>query len=71
MADSHVIYALARKRAELSGEIGNTHFALKRMIQELEHLDKTLLMSIPTIRWTQSGPKLPPEDWSKCYLIPS
>jgi hypothetical protein len=33
-----------QKRAGLSGEIENTQTALKQVIQELEHLDKTLLM---------------------------
>ena len=45
---SYVIHALVQKRSELSGDIENTHNALKRMIQELEHLDKTLLMFDPT-----------------------
>ena len=38
---SYVIHALVQKRAEPSGDIENSHNNLRRMIQELEHLDKT------------------------------
>jgi hypothetical protein len=64
---SYVIHALVTKRAELSGDIENTHNALKRMIQELEHLDKTLLMFDPNYQVEAIKPKAfrPPEDWSK------
>lgn len=67
MAESHVVFALARKRAELSGDIENTHTALKRMIQELEHLDKALLMFDPDYQVESIKPKAfrPPKDWSK------
>ena len=64
---SYVIHALVAKRAELSGDIENTHNALKRMIQELEHLDKTLLMFDPDYQVVAIKPKAfrPLEDWSK------
>lgn len=64
---SYVIHALAQKRSELSGDIENAHTALKRMIQELEHLDKTLLMFDPDYQVDSIKPKAfrPPEDWSK------
>ena len=64
---SYVIHALVQKRAELSGDIENTHNNLKRMIQELEHLDKTLLMFDPTYQVESIKPKAfrPPENWSK------
>ena len=64
---SYVIHALVQKRAELSGDIENTHDRLKRMIQELEHLDKTLLMFDPTYQVESIKPKAfrPPENWSK------
>ena len=64
---SYVIHALVQKRAELSGSIENTHSDLKRMIQELEHLDKTLLMFDPEHRIEQIKPKAfrPPDNWSQ------
>jgi hypothetical protein len=37
MAEPHLITALARKRAELSGDIENTQKSLKEMILALEH----------------------------------
>jgi hypothetical protein len=46
---SYVIHALVKKRADLSGAIENTHNDLKRMIQELELLDRTLLMFDPEL----------------------
>ena len=54
---SYVVHALVQKRAELSGDIENTHTALKRMIQELEHLDKTLLMFDPGYQVESIRPK--------------
>ena len=58
---------LCKRRAELSGEIKNTHNNLKRMIQELEHLDKTLLMFDPNHQIEQIKPKAfrPPDNWSQ------
>lgn len=54
---SYVIHALVQKRAELSGDIETAHTALKRMIQELEHLDKTLLMFDPDCQVESIKPK--------------
>ena len=62
---SYVIHALVQKRSELSGDIENTHNSLKRMIQELEHLDKTLLMFDPDYQVDAIKAFRPPEDWSK------
>jgi hypothetical protein len=64
---SCVVHALVQKREELSGEIESTHNNLKRVIQELEHLDKTLLMFDPDDQVDSIKPKAfrPPEDWSK------
>lgn len=50
MAEPHVITALAKKRAELSGDIETTQAKLRQMISDLESLDKTLLMSDPDFR---------------------
>jgi hypothetical protein len=43
--------------SELSGDIENIHNDLKRMIQELEYLDKTLLMFDPNHQIGRSSPK--------------
>ena len=63
---SYVVHALVQKRAELSGDIANTHANLKRMIQELEHLDKTLMFD-PKYQIEQIKPEAfrPPNNWSQ------
>lgn len=67
MAEPHVITALARKRAELSGDIQTTQAKLRQMVLDLERLDATLLMFDPDYRIESIKPKgfRPPEDWSK------
>lgn len=67
MAEPHVITALAKKRAELSGDIERTQSELRRMILDLERLDATLLMFDPDYDIPSIKPKVfrPPEDWSK------
>lgn len=67
MADPHVITALVKRRAELSGDIETTHAKLKQMILDLEHLDRTLLMFDPDYKVETIKPKAfrPPEDWAK------
>lgn len=50
MSEPHVIHALVRKRAELSGDIETTQAALRKMILDLEYLDRTLLMFDPDYR---------------------
>jgi hypothetical protein len=54
---SYVIHALVQKRPQLSGDIENTHERLKQMIQELERLDKTLLMFGPNYQVESIKPK--------------
>ena len=67
MAELHVVSALVKKRAELSGDIETTQSKLRRMILDLESLDKTLLMFDPDYKIECIKPKAfrPPEDWSK------
>jgi hypothetical protein len=67
MAELHVVSALAKKHAELSGDIEITQAKLRQMILDLESLDKTLLMFDPDYRIETIKPKAfrPPEDWSK------
>ena len=66
MPESHVISALASKRAELSGEIERTHQHLSKLIAELENLDATLLLFDPDYPIETIKPKAfrPPDDWS-------
>ena len=67
MAEPHVIAALVKRRAELSGDIETTHTKLKHMILDLEHLDRTLLMFDPDYKIETIKPKgfRPPDDWAK------
>lgn len=67
MADPHVITALSKKRAELSGDIERTQIRLRQLILDLEKLDATLLMFDPEFDLPSIKPKTfrPPEDWSK------
>ena len=67
MAEPHVITALAKKRAELSGDIERAQIELRQMIMDLERLDATLLMFDPSYDIPSIKPKAfrPPEDWSK------
>jgi len=67
MAEPHVITALSKKRAELSGDIERTQHQLQDMIRDLEHLDQTLLLFDPSYQIASIKPKAfrPPADWSK------
>ncbi|HRN84745.1 MAG TPA: hypothetical protein PK857_07975, partial [Hyphomicrobium sp.] len=67
MAEPHVITALSRKRAELSGDIERLQRELSDKIAALEKLDATLLLFDPSYEITSIKPKVfrPPEDWSK------
>lgn len=67
MADPHVITALSRKRAELSGDIERMQRELSDKIAALEKLDATLLLFDPEYEIASIRPKAfrPPDDWSK------
>lgn len=67
MAEPHVITALSRKRAEMSGDIERLHRELSDKIAALEKLDATLLLFDPEYEIASIRPKAfrPPEDWSK------
>jgi len=64
MANQYVIAGLVRKRADLAGEIESTHERLRQMVQELEHLDATLLLFDPDYQVEGIKPKAfrPPKD---------
>lgn len=67
MAEPHVITALSRKRAELSGDIERLQRELSETVAALEKLDATLLLFDPDYEIASIRPKAfrPPEDWSK------
>ncbi len=67
MAEPHVISALVKKRANLTGDIERTHEHLRQMIADLENLDATILMFDSSYQVEAIKPKAfrPPADWSK------
>lgn len=66
MAEPHVITALSRKRAELSGDIERLQRELSDKIAALEKLDATLLLFDPSYKIAGIKPKaFRPPDWSK------
>lgn len=67
MAEPHVITALSRKRAELSGDIERLQRELSDTVAALEKLDATLLLFDPDYEIASIRPKAfrPPDDWSK------
>jgi hypothetical protein len=67
LAEPHVITALSKKRAELSGDIERMQRELTAAIASLEKLDATLLLFDPTYEIASIRPKAfrPPDDWSK------
>jgi hypothetical protein len=64
MAEPHVVTALSKKRAELSGDIERVQRELQDMIRDLEHLDRTLLLFDPAYEIASIKPKAfrPPPD---------
>lgn len=54
------------RRAELAGDIEKAHESLRRMVQDLENLDATILQFDPNFRVETIAPKAfrPPKDWS-------
>ncbi len=66
MAESHVISALVKRRAELAGQIEATHEALRKMVLDLENLDATIQQFDPNYQVEAIRPKAfrPPKDWS-------
>jgi hypothetical protein len=67
MAEPPVIYALVKRRANLAGEIEQTHERLRSLVMDLENLDATILQFKPDYRVEAIRPKAfrPPKDWSR------
>jgi hypothetical protein len=63
----YMVTGLAKKRAELAGEIERTHETLRQLVRDLEHVDATLRIVAPDMEVEAIRPKAfrPPDDWSK------
>jgi hypothetical protein len=64
--NAFVVSGLIKRRAELAGDIEKAHEALRRMVQDLENLDATILQFEPDFRVEAIKPKAfrPPKDWA-------
>src|SRR6266852_7525412 len=61
-----VLNGLVKRRAQLAGDIENTHEALRKMVLDLESLDATIVQFDPNFQVETIKPKAfrPPKDWS-------
>jgi hypothetical protein len=64
---NYMVEGLAKKRAEVAGEIERTHERLRSLAADLEHIDATLRIVAPELAVEAIKPKVfrPPADWSK------
>jgi hypothetical protein len=64
--NAFVVSGLVKRRAELAGDIENTHEALRKMVLDLESLDATIVQFDPDFQVETIKPKAfrPPKDWS-------
>jgi len=61
MAETHVVSALIRKRAEIAGQIEQAQSDLRQLIIDLDNLDATIRLFKPNIDLEEIRPKpLPP-----------
>ena len=63
----YVMTGLCKRRAELTGEISATHEKQKTLVNDLEHLDKTIHQFDPEFVIESIKPKAfrPPSDWAQ------
>jgi hypothetical protein len=63
----YVATGLAKKRAEIAGELDATHDRLRQLVKDLEAIDATLRIVAPDMVVEAIRPKAfrPPDDWSK------
>jgi hypothetical protein len=61
-----VLNGLVKRRAQLAGDIENTHEVLRKMVLDLESLDATIVQFDPDFKVETIKPKAfrPPKDWS-------
>ena len=66
MAETHVISALVKRRAELTGEIEFTQQHIKQLVADLEALDNTIKLFDADYRVEAIKPKgfRPPSEWA-------
>ncbi len=57
MAESHVVTALIRKRAEIAGQIEHAQTQLRQIIIDLDNLDATLRLFKPDINSKEIRPR--------------
>lgn len=64
---NYMVEGLAKKRAEIAGEIERTHDRLRALALDLEHVDATLRIVAPELAVEAIKSKVfrPPADWSK------
>ena len=64
MAESPVIFALLKRRANLAGEIEQTHERLRSLVMDFENLDATILQFKPDYQVEAIKPKAfcPPKN---------
>lgn len=64
--NAFVLSGLVKRRAELAGDIENTHNALRKMVLDLENIDATIVQFDPDFKVETIQPKAfrPPKDWS-------
>ena len=64
--NSFVIAGLVKRRAELAGDIENTHTKLRQLVIDLENLDSTIHQFVPDYQVETIRPKAfrPPKDWA-------
>jgi hypothetical protein len=64
--EEFVLNGLVKRRAELAGDIENTHAALRKMVLDLESLDAIIVQFDPDFQVETIKPKAfrPPKDWS-------
>lgn len=64
---NYVMQGLAKRRAELAGEIVRTQESLRKMIADLEVLDATIVQFDPDFVVESIKPKAfrPPKDWAR------
>lgn len=63
----YMVEGLAKKRAEVAGEIERTHNRLRALALDLEHIDATLRIVAPdmVVEAIKSKVFRPPADWSR------
>ena len=62
--NAFVLSGLVKRRAQLAGDIENTHEALRKMVLDLESLDATIVQFDPDFQ-VEGARKTTPLDWCR------